>query len=598
MNPSLFLHNSLIVIGGASLDILHFAGHTVRAAGGSGLYTSLAARRLGMQVMMIAPRPRPVPSELELAMQRLDWRGKEVPPEELPTFEIAYPGDGQTQYLNIWWRSEADLSLNYIPDDLPAGLVYCIPMIDTRHQVEFLQHFKSQGRIIACGTHQGAVNNQLEAVCESMFLADFFFCNEDEACGIFGSLDQAQTETGKILFITRGAKGARIIQGQHATDIAGVSIEELDPTGAGDTFCGTTLAMLAQGAHPVMAARYGVLAAAEMITKVGPQALFQAPPAPAQDSRVEVDTGQIQRLAAFIRELPEVTAFDFVGDDFPEVGSPQALDYFFTATLQQFGFWSEKDGRYGEPMIAPLDGKQLKGSDYLWAVYHHLMHEHCDVLLPEGHAALDQETLTKYYRADDGTSPLSVFTERLHLARAYGQALKQLGLTPAEIIECANASAKPLQTFLSYLDHIGGYKEDPLRKKSALLAIILQQRPERFLLQSPDEPVPPIVDYHIQRSCLRIGLVKVVDKDLREKLEGRLLLGEDEEWAIREAVYQAMNELRQVSGCSMGALDKFFFDNRRRCPEMTEPDCPSCPIDAVCAHHKSLFQPVIRTTFY
>src|SRR5215211_3286826 len=154
MNPSAMLHNSLIVIGGASLDILHFAGRTERSAGGSGLYTALAATRMGMRVSMIAPRPNPVPPELERAMQRLDWRGKEFPPEELPTFEIAYPGGGQTEYLNIWWRSEADLSLNYIPDDLPAGLVYCIPMIDTNHQVEFLRHFKAQGRIIACGTHQ------------------------------------------------------------------------------------------------------------------------------------------------------------------------------------------------------------------------------------------------------------------------------------------------------------------------------------------------------------------------------------------------------------------------------------------------------------
>jgi hypothetical protein len=598
MNPSAFLHHSLIVIGGASLDILHFVGRTERAAGGSGLYTSLAAERMGMRVMMIAPRPNPVPPELEPAARRLDWRGTEVPPEELPTFEIAYPGNGQTQYVNIWWRSEASLSLEFIPDDLPAGLVYCIPMIDTHLQVQFLRHFKSQERALACGTHLGAVNNQLDAVRQSMGLADFFFCNEGEACGIFGALEQAQTDAGKILFITQGKKGARVIQGNHTTDIAGVSVEELDPTGAGDTFCGTTLARLAQGAHPVMAARYAVIAAAEMITKVGPEALLYAPPAPAEDARVEIDQEQIYRLAAFIREVPEVTAFDFVGDDFPEVGSPQALDYFFTATLQQFGFWSEKDGRYGEPMIAPLNGKQLKGSDYLWAVYYRMLGENPAMLSPEGHAALDAETLATYFRADDGTSPLSVFTERLHLARAYGQDLKALGITPAGIVERANTSARPLQTFLAFLDHIGGYKEDPLRKKSALLAIILQQRPEKFLRQLPDEPVPPIVDYHIQRSCLRIGLVKVVDGALREKLENRLLLDEDEEWAIREAVYRAMNELQKASGCSMGALDKFFFDNRRRCPEMTEPDCANCPIDTVCAHHKSLFQPIIRTTFY
>ena len=48
----------------------------------------------------------------------------------------------------------------------------------------------------------------------------------------------------------------------------------------------------------------------------------------------------------------------------------------------------------------------------------------------------------------------------------------------------------------------------------------------------------------------------------------------------------------------MGAVDWFFFNARRRCPEMTEPDCANCVIDAVCAHRKELFQPVVRTTFY
>ncbi|MEW6126106.1 MAG: PfkB family carbohydrate kinase [Acidobacteriota bacterium] len=598
MKPSSFLHNSLIVIGGASLDILHFAGRTERSAGGSGLYTSLAAHRMGRRVTMIAPRPSPVPPELELADERLDWRGVAFPPEELPTFEIAHLGNGQTKYLNIWWRAEKYLSLDYVPDDLPEGLVYCIPMIDTQHQVEFLRHFKSLGRVIACGTHQGAVNQQLEAVRESLSLVDFFFCNEDEARGIFGTLDRARTAAGKTLFITRGAQGVRVIQGEYATDVAGVWVDELDPTGAGDTFCGTTLALLAEGAHPVMAARYGVVAAAEMVTKIGPDALFNAPPVTGQDARVEIDLEQIKNIASFIRGISEVTAYDFVGEYFPEVGSPQALDYFFTATLQQFGFWSEQDGRYFEPMIASINGRKLKGSDYLWATYYRMMNEQADLLSPAGHAALDAATLETFYRADDASNPLSVFDERLKLAQTYGRDLQTLGLTPAEIIERANASNKPLQTFLAFLDYLGGYKEDPLRKKSALLAIILQQRPEKFLRESGDELVPPIVDYHIQRSCLRIGLVKVVDRDLRERLERREVLLPAEEWAIREAVYRAMNELQQVSGCSMGALDKFFFDNRHRCPEMSEPDCASCPIDAVCAHQKSLFQPVIRTTFY
>jgi hypothetical protein len=53
-----------------------------------------------------------------------------------------------------------------------------------------------------------------------------------------------------------------------------------------------------------------------------------------------------------------------------------------------------------------------------------------------------------------------------------------------------------------------------------------------------------------------------------------------------------------LSGKSIQAVDWFFFNFRRRCPEMTEPECALCPVDPVCAHRKELFQPVFRTAFY
>jgi len=31
---------------------------------------------------------------------------------------------------------------------------------------------------------------------------------------------------------------------------------------------------------------------------------------------------------------------------------------------------------------------------------------------------------------------------------------------------------------------------------------------------------------------------------------------------------------------------------------MSEPECPSCEVEAVCRRKKELFQPVFRTTFY
>ena len=38
--------------------------------------------------------------------------------------------------------------------------------------------------------------------------ADLFFLNENEACGLFGSLDGAQTAPGKLLFVTLAERGA------------------------------------------------------------------------------------------------------------------------------------------------------------------------------------------------------------------------------------------------------------------------------------------------------------------------------------------------------------------------------------------------------
>jgi len=187
----------------------------------------------------------------------------------------------------------------------------------------------------------------------------------------------------------------------------------------------------------------------------------------------------------------------------------------------------------------------------------------------------------------------------LQLARDYGNDMLALGLTPQSILQNAQNSATPLKTFLHDLDQIGGYKEDPLRKKSNLLALVLNQRPEKFLSFGPNEAVPPVIDYHTMRGCLRMGLVEIVDDELKQKIEDRKIVTEEQEWAVRYACYLAVEDVVRISGKSLGAVDWFFFYySRQHCPEMSEPVCEKCAVNAVCAHRKELFQPVIRTTYY
>jgi hypothetical protein len=420
------------------------------------------------------------------------------------------------------------------------------------------------------------------------------------SAGTYLFIESANTEPGKILYITLGAQGACIIQGDTSTLIPAVSTTELDPTGAGDTFCGATLAYLLQKEHPIMAARHAVPLAAEMITQVGPTVLLSEDPPPEVplDARVRVNEEQMQKVAGKISTLSKVAPFPFVSPEVPPVGHPRALDYFFAFTLQQFSFWSEQNNRYHQPLIARIGGVEQKGSDYLWDAFWRRIESDPDFCSPERQANLSREDLLEVFRADNGDDPMPALDLHLEQAHMYGRDMLALQLTPQVVLDKALTSAQALQTFMVTLDQIGGYKEDPLRKKSSLLAMILNQRPENFLPLRKDEQIEPVIDYHALRSCLRVGLIDVIDDELRNKLTNRQIVSPAEEWAVRYAAYRAIEQVIARSGKSTGAVDWFFFGARKRCPEMSEPECRFCLVDPVCAHRKELFQPVLRTTFY
>jgi hypothetical protein len=481
-------------------------------------------------------------------------------------------------------------------------MVHVAQKADIGMQQSLIQACRQRGaRQISAGTYPVDALETPEGVRTVMEQSDYFFMNDFEAEAVFGSLDAAHTSPGKVLFVTLGAQGVRIIQGDWSTTIPAVPASELDPTGAGDTFCGATLAFLMQNLHPIMAARRAVALAAEMIAYVGPTALLfnELPPEAPADPRVQVNDEQVSKVAEVLSMLPEVAPFPFTGLEYPPVGHHKAVDFFFAATLQQFSFWSQVNGRYHQPLIARIDGVERKGSDYLWAAFMRPLKDDPDFCSPARQADLDRGALLEFYRSDDGDDPMPALGLHLEMAHRYGRDMLALEFTPQAVLQQALASPEPLQTLIATLDQIGGYKEDPLRKKSSLLALILNQRPENFFPLQDDEGVAPVIDYHLMRSFLRIGLVDVIDEGLKNKLLDRQIVSPDQEWAVRYAAYRAMLGLVERSGKTEGAVDYFFFSNgRKRCPEMSEPQCQNCRIDPVCAHRKAFFQPVLRTSFY
>ncbi len=317
------------------------------------------------------------------------------------------------------------------------------------------------------------------------------------------------------------------------------------------------------------------------------------------DPRVSINQVQVNKIALVIKDLPSASQPDFVGDYLPPINHPLTLDYFFAVTLQQFSFWETKNGKYDKPLLAVLDGKRLKGSSYLFYAYTRMLELNPAFFTPEGQANLSLQEFENVFRDDQGNVQMPAIELHLQQARAFGRDMLNSGLTPEKILKESHHSEKPLGTFLSILGEMGGYKEDPLKKKSNLLALCLSQRPEGFLKFGENETIGPIVDYHCMRSILRIGMVDVLDEDMRTKLTHRQIVSPQDEWAVRFASFQVLQTLVELSSRPISVVDEFLFRYMRsQCPEMTEPICAECLLDKVCAKRKDMFQPVIRTTFY
>ena len=272
----------ILIIGTASLDVLHLnllnLPQVIRTIGGAGLYTALAAARAGARTTLFAPRPVHLPPELTQVEQYITWLGPVCETEALPKLEIVHHGGGKAELLGASWGAE----LRMTPADLPAALsryriIHIAALSSAQRQLDFLRACRERGaQHISAGTYARLAYGETANVRQLIAEADLFFMNDNEARGVYGALeDQAiEVPAGKTLFVTQGEHGALIFQVGGRTVIQAVPAIELDPTGAGDTFCGTTLAGLSRNWEATAAASEAVRWAARVIEQPGPAALL------------------------------------------------------------------------------------------------------------------------------------------------------------------------------------------------------------------------------------------------------------------------------------------------------------------------------------
>jgi len=590
----------VVAVGCPSTDVLLTEEGARHAVGGAAYITALAARVAGARVGLVARVPVELPAEVARAFGPggLDRHGLTVVAGELPSFQIAYDSQHNASYGEFTAGVEVDLCAQDFPESWLDG-VHIVHLAsiggDAVLQLKFLEQLRARGYrgLISTGTYQRMVDAEPERVGELLLRSDFFFCNRSEADRLVP--DGPPRNWDGLLCVTCGAEGVQLWSHGEQRNYPAPRREVFDATGAGDAFCGAFLGAVARGVDPLPA---GLAIAGEVLSGPGGEPLLEHV-VRGMTPRVEVDDERVLLLATELQSVATAAALDFCGFPFPEAGDPLALENLAAATLHQYGFWNDDGGGWSEPMYAVADGHRFKGSDYIWQAFTRAAAQDPSVFDPQ-RMADEPGLFAEMCRDDQGHCPLPYLESHIELHRRYGAVLAaRYPRGFVEILEQVRDQPRPAQALLTALAEVPGYAEDPLAKKANLLVVMLAARPEGFLELRDPESIRPIVDYHLMRGCLRTGCVRILDPDLRRRLEGRRWVDAEEEAEIRAAAFAAIEDLVRLSGCSVAQVDGFFFVNGRgRCLEDREPLCTECPVRDSCAQDTSLFQPILRTTSY
>lgn len=105
--------------------------------------------------------------------------------------------------------------------------------------------------------------------------ADVFFPSAGEAMMFTGADSDEEgcrilAEKGKLVVLKQGPKGCRIFTKETSLDVPGFEVEEVDPTGAGDSFCGGFTVALLEGMGLQAAGLFANAVGALSVTKKGP----------------------------------------------------------------------------------------------------------------------------------------------------------------------------------------------------------------------------------------------------------------------------------------------------------------------------------------
>ncbi len=321
-DPGFELAPDLVVVGGLTVDnVISADGRVALAqAGGNGAYSAVGSlmwrQRVGLVSCAVKTYPRDTITWLETngvdlggvawSSERLaacNWfiydkegrreEGLASPPEALA--EAGYRTDRLTPSGIAGWRAHlanraAPGEVSYsdfrdrhplTPAQVPGGWrgtrgVHLAPS-HPEVMLAMLDHFMPAGATVTADPGWQLADRRLDELEPILTRLDAFLPSEVEllallpGTGLADALGLLANRCPGAVAVKLGPRGALVWDRALAEPVAVAPepVDVLDPTGAGDSFCGGFLAGLVETGNPVEAARFGSISASRVVTRFG-----------------------------------------------------------------------------------------------------------------------------------------------------------------------------------------------------------------------------------------------------------------------------------------------------------------------------------------
>jgi ribokinase len=288
-----------VCVGNATLDeaVTPSGRHEV-AVGGDAFYAALAARRHLDDVRVLAPLGTDLPAAALDALRAAGLDLRPCPQREAVTVRnvVTYAADGSRRWDLVTGAEHFD-AMSVHPADVGAAALAATGVLlsgmGLTPQLALLPWWREHSDAVRyLDLQEDYLRGNEPALRALVTASDVFLPSEVEAVALAGTADPALAATRLralgpgVVVVKLAERGCLVATGDRdgVTAVPAAPLDArgpVDPTGAGDAFCGAFAAAHLAGAEPVEAARAAAATAALAVASPGWGGLLHAAGAPA-----------------------------------------------------------------------------------------------------------------------------------------------------------------------------------------------------------------------------------------------------------------------------------------------------------------------------